>query len=177
MQKKTNNLNHNNHISNNDSEININISDSKRQNESYIEKNLQTEDFNLSNSEININVRNNASRLSKEISGIYSVNDVSLSHQSVFRNSVISRNPSIVLNKFQFFSNDENEIDNSQLKGKNLMNNNENFSNNNNNLRNSIERQNNLNDIPNYSNAKSNSLNQQGKKYFLIKKRNPAKTL
>lgn len=45
-------------------------------------------------------------------------NDVSLSHQSVFRNSVMSRNPSSVLNKFQFFSNDENDMDNFNLKHK-----------------------------------------------------------
>lgn len=109
----------NNITCNNDSEVHLNISDSKRNNESsYNEKNLQTEDFNLSNSEINIK---NTSRMSKEISGIYS-NDVSLSQQSVFRNSVISRNPSIVLNKFQFFSNDENEMDNSQTKNINNMN-------------------------------------------------------
>lgn len=153
MQKKTNSNINNNQLSNNDSEININISDCKKPNESYIEKNLQTEDFNLSNSEININVKNNASRLSKEISGIYS-NDVSLSHQSVFRNSVISRNPSIVLNKFQFFSNDENDIDNSQLKGKNNI---EQNSSNNNTIRNSTPMQNNNNEIPNFVNMKSNS--------------------
>jgi hypothetical protein len=111
---------------------------------------------------------NNASRLSKEISGIYS-NDVSLSHQSVFRNSIISRNPSIVLNKFQFFSNDENDIDNnnnnnSQLKGKNqIYNNDQNLYNNNNNfIRTSLQKEitnnnNNNNDIPNFVNMKSNS--------------------
>lgn len=43
-------------------------------------------------------------------------NDVSLSHQSVFRNSIISRNPSFVMNKFQFFSNDENDMDNFNFK-------------------------------------------------------------
>ena len=83
---------------------------------SYSRNNLQTEDFNLSNSEIYI--RQNASRMSKNDNlGTYEP-DVSLSNQSVFRNSFISRNPSTVLNKFQFFSNDDNDMDNFNFKQK-----------------------------------------------------------
>lgn len=96
----------------------LEISDSKRnQNESYLEKNLQTEDFNLSYSEVNI--KQNVSRLSKQMdNSVLGSNDVSLSHQSVFRNSMMSRNPSFVMNKFQFFSNDDNDIDNFNFKHK-----------------------------------------------------------
>lgn len=107
-------------ISNADSELNLNInnfSDGKgRHNESYLEKNLQTEDFNLSYSEVNI--RQNASRFSKNDVSAMNSNDASLSHQSIFRNSLISRNPSTVLNKFQFFSNDDNDMDNFNFKHK-----------------------------------------------------------
>jgi len=77
---------------------------------------LQTEDFNLSYSEVNI--KQNVSRLSKQDNSVINSNDVSLSHQSVFRNSMISRNPSFVMNKFQFFSNDDNDMDNFDFKHK-----------------------------------------------------------
>ena len=113
--KRTSTISNNNN--NLDSELILEISDNKRnQNESYLEKNLQTEDFNLSYSEVNI--KQNGSRHSKlGDNSVMGSNDVSLSHQSVFRNSMISRNPSFVMNKFQFFSNDDNdEIDNFNLK-------------------------------------------------------------
>jgi len=78
---------------------------------------MQTEDFNLSYSEVNI--KQNASRLSKlGENSVMGSNDVLLSHQSVFRNSMISRNPSFVMNKFQFFSNDDNDTDNFNFKHK-----------------------------------------------------------
>jgi hypothetical protein len=78
---------------------------------------LQTEDFNLSYSEVNI--KQNVSRLSRAgDNSVLGSNDVSLSHQSVFRNSMMSRNPSFIMNKFQFFSNDDNDMDNFNLKHK-----------------------------------------------------------
>ncbi len=78
---------------------------------------MQTEDFNLSYSEVNI--KQNVSRLSRAgDNSVLGSNDVSLSHQSVFRNSMMSRNPSFIMNKFQFFSNDDNDMDNFNLKHK-----------------------------------------------------------
>lgn len=65
-----------------------------------------------------VNIKQNVSRLSKQDNSVMGSNDVSLSHQSVFRNSMMSRNPSIILNKFQFFSNDDNDIDNFNFKHK-----------------------------------------------------------
>jgi len=88
-------------------------------------------------------------------------NDVSLSHQSVFRNSVMSRNPSSVLNKFQFFSNDENDMDNLNLKHKIPMA--ENI------LRNSLGQS--QNDIPGFvSNNNNNRLNKSLKDLEGMKK-------
>ncbi len=99
--------------------------------------------------------------MSKQENSVIGSNDVSLSHQSVFRNSM-SRTPSIILNKFQFFSNDDNDMDNLNFKHK--------IPNGDNNIRNSLgQSQNDLNNTKTNKCYKDLELIKKTRNYFHLK--------